>query len=415
MPWRVVVEALPGAAPIEATPLEVEATSWVVALRTARELLGFPPPDPRQLSVEVRDQLWRVADRALGRLFVVESLKPPSVQIPIPELAPPPPPDIACAVRVRLPLTGDRPFEYIEEVLVAPRLEALDVAHTWLKLRLAAWRNYRAPGAPPLLLRLFCFAEEPRSDEAVPSASVEFRSWSRAVDYQPPQDSLAALASGAHRIPSSPAILAALASTASPLPVPASPPTPVDLALVGAVVPPRATSSAQGDLIGAIFDSVHDVHFAPTLLDGADLLCDIAFRNVPCTGAFIFLHDINTAGWIVAAGAGEGAARRFGDRLPGADPLLARIGQRGVSLRVSGDACAHALNAGPRPAHALLATAAVGGRLYGVIELVSAPGGEAFTDEQEHAIAYLAEQFATFAASRGILVREHEIVARRRD
>jgi hypothetical protein len=411
MPWRVVVEALPGAAPVEATPLEVEATSWVVALRTARELLGFPPPDPRQLSVEVRDQLWRVADRALGRLFVVESLKPPSVQIPIPELAPAPPPDIACEVRVRLPRTEERRFEYIEEVLVAARLEALEVAHTWLKLRLAAWRNFRGAEAPHLLLRLFCFAEAPRSDDAQPVASVEFRSWSRAVDYQPPQESLAALASGAHQIPSSPAILAALAS---PLPVPAAPPTPVDLALVGAVVPPRATSSAQGDLIGAIFDSVHDVHFAPTLLDGADLLCDIAFRNIPCTGAFIFLHDINTAGWILAAGAGDGAARFFGDRLPAGDPLLARIGQRGVSLRVSGDACAHGLNAGARAAHALLATAAVGGRVYGVIELVTAGGGEAFTDEQEHALAYLAEQFATFAAARGVLVRENEILARRR-
>jgi hypothetical protein len=413
MPWRVVVEALPGAAPIEATPLEVEATSWVVALRTARELLGFPPPDPRQLAVEVRDNLWRVADRALGRLFIVESLKPPSVQMPVPELAPPPPPDITCEVRTRLPRTEERPFEYIEEVLVAARLESLEVSHTWLKLRLAGWRNFRSAEAPPLLLRLFCFASSPSGEGDEPVASVEYRSWSRAVDYQPPQESLAAVASGAHQIPSSPAILAALA-TASPLPIPASPPTPVDLALVGAVVPPRPSNAAQGDLIGTIFDSVHDVHFAPTLLDGADLLCDIAFRNVPCSGAFIFLHDINTAGWILASGAGEGAQRHFGERLPGTDPLLARIGKRGASLRVSGDACTHALNTGASPGHALLASAAVGGRLYGVIELVTAEGGDPFTDEQEHAIAYLAEQFATFAASRGILVRENEIVARRR-
>jgi hypothetical protein len=414
MPWRVVVEALPGAAPVEATPLEVEATSWVVALRTARELLGFPPPDPRQLSVEVRDSLWRVADRTLGRLFIVESLKPPSVQMPVPDLAPPPPPDIACEVRVRLPRTEERGFEYIEELLVAPRLESLEVAHTWLKLRLAAWRNFRSESSPHLLLRLFCFAEAPRSSEAEPVASVEFRSWSRAVDYQPPHESLAAVASGAHQIPSSPAILAALASVATPQPVAASLPTPVDLALVAAVVPPPAAANSQADLIGTIFDSVHDVHFAPTLLDGADLLCDIAYRNIPCNGAFIFLHDMNTAGWILAAGAGEGAARLFGERLPAGDPLLARIGQRGVGLRVSGEACVHTLNAGARPGHALLASAAVGGRLYGVIELVVAAGGEPFTDEQEHALAYLAEQFATFAASRGILIRENEIVARRR-
>jgi hypothetical protein len=156
------------------------------------------------------------------------------------------------------------------------------------------------------------------------------------------------------------------------------------------------------------------VHFAPTLLDGADLVCDIAFRNIACNGAFLLLHDINTAGWILAAGAGEGAATYFGERMAAGDPLLSRIGQRGVTLRVSGEACSHAFNAGPSPAHALLASASVGGRLYGVIELVVAAGGAPFTDEQEHALAYLAEQFATFAASRGVLVRENEILARRR-
>lgn len=414
MPWRILVEALPGAAPIEATPLEVEAPSWVVALRTARELLGYPPPDPRELAVEVRDNLWRVADRSVGRLFVVESLKPVSVQMQAPELAPPSPPDILCEVRARHPKTEAQPFEYIEEMIVAQRLESLDVARTWLKLRLAAWRNFRGSESPRFLLRLFAFAETPASDDTEPVAYAELRSWSGKIELLPPEDSVASVVAGAQGVATSPAIRAARPPSAN---VPrAHVPTPVDIALVGAVVAPPARSSstmlaANEDLIGAIFDSVHDVHFAPTVLDGSDLVCDIAFRNVPCAAAFVHLHDINNAGWIVASGSGDGATRVLGTRHPSTDPLFTRLTQRGASLRVSGGECTHEL--GVATSHAALALASVGGRFYGAIELLAAPGAPAFTEAQEHALAYLAEQFATFAASRGILVRENDILARR--
>ncbi len=413
MPWRIVVEALPGAAPIEATPLEVEAPSWVVALRTARELLGFPPPDPRELAVEVRDNLWRVADRSVGRLFVVESLKPISVQMQAPELAPAAPPDIVCEVRARHPKTDAQPFEYIEEMLVASRLESLEVARTWLKLRMAAWRNFRGTESPRFMLRLFAFAAAPASEDTEPVAYAEFRSWSGKVEMLPPEDSVASVVAGAQAVATSPALTEARPPSAS-LPR-AHVPTPVDIALVGAVVaPPRSSSTmlaANDDLIGAIFDSVHDVHFAPTVLDGADLVCNIAFRNIPCAAAFVLLHDINNAGWIIASGSGEGATRVLGERFPSTDPLFTRLAQRGSSLRVSGADCTHAL--GVEASHAALALASVGGRFYGAIELIAAPSAPAFTEAQEHALAYLAEQFATFAASRGILVRENDILARR--
>ncbi len=413
MPWRILVEALPGAAPIEATPLEVEAPSWVVALRTARELLGFPPPDPRALAVEVRDNLWRVADRSVGRLFIVESLKPVSVQMPAPELAPTAPPDIVCEVRARHPKTDAQPFEYIEEMLVAQRLESLEVARTWLKLRLAAWRNFRRDDGPRFMLRLFAFAATPSSDDEEPVAFAEFRSWSGKIEILPAEDSVASVVAGANVVATSPAINAARPPSAN-LPR-ANVPTPVDIALVGAVVaPPRSSSSmlaANDDLIGAIFDSVHDVHFAPTVLDGADLVCDIAFRNLPCAAAFVLLHDINTAGWIVASASGESATNALGRRFPASDPLFSRLVQRGASLRVSGAECGHAL--GVEAGHASLALASVGGRYYGAIELLAAQGTLGFTEAQEHALAYLAEQFATFAASRGFLVRENDILARR--
>jgi GAF domain-containing protein len=72
------------------------------------------------------------------------------------------------------------------------------------------------------------------------------------------------------------------------------------------------------------------------------------------------------------------------------------------------------LHLGRAPKHALVAPASVGGRVYGAIELVDPPSGQPFTESQEHALAYLAEQFAAFAAARGLLVREDDIRARRR-
>jgi hypothetical protein len=416
MSWRVTVESLPGAASADTTPIEVDAPSWVVALRTARELFGFGPADPRELSVEVRDNLWRVADRSLGRLFIVETVNDePASEKPVAvPLAPPAPADIACDLRTHVAHSAERPFDYFEETLVAARLASLDVAHTWIKLRLAAWRAFKGADSARWLLRLFVFADVPASDEAEPIAFVEFRSWSGKVEILPPEDSLAAAASGAHAVPSAP-VLEAL----QPSHVPTAPrihvPTPVDVALVGSVVPPpRPSMSSNVDLIGSIFDSVHDVHFAPTVIDGADLLCDIAFRNIPCAAAVIFFHDINNAGWILASGSGEGAATVFGDRLPATDALLARMTQRRGAVRVSGEACTHVLHLGRAPKHALVAPASVGGRVYGAIELVDPPSGQPFTESQEHALAYLAEQFAAFAAARGLLVREDDIRARRR-
>ena len=415
MPWRVTVEALPGAAPTDSTPIDVEAPSWVVALRTARELLGFPPPDPRELSVEVRDDLWRVVDRSLGRLFIVESTAAKAAPSPAAPRAPAAPADIVCELRADVAASPEQPFDYLEEVLVASRLSGLDVAHTWIKLRLAAWRTFRGPDAPVhprWMLRLFAFSEAPASDDVEPVAYVEFRSWSGRIEILPPEESVVAAAIDAHHVPSAP--------VADPAPVPphasafVGVQTPVDVALVGAIVPPPRPSIASSvDLIGSIFDSVHDVHFAPTVVDGADLLCDIAFRNIPCAGAFIFFHDINNRGWIIASGSGDHASTVFGDRFAATDPLLSRIVQRRGALRVSGEACAHALNLGRTAKHALIAAASVGGRLYGAIELVDPPGGQPFTESQEHALAYLAEQFATFAASRGLVVREDDVRSRR--
>ena len=415
MAWRVLVEPLPGSSPFEATSLEVEASSWVVALRTARELLGFPAPNPRELAVEVRDQGWRIADRSLGRLFVIEPERQEDQTTRAPAaVGPASPADLTCTLHRHAPVCDAHGFDYLEETLVAPRLANLDVAHTWLKLRVAAWKSFRAPASAPFLLRLFAFSAAPSAPDAEPIATAEYRSWSGRLDLLPLEESLAAVASGAHQIPSSPALRASQPPSGPHRS--AHVPTPVDLALVGAIVPPPRPPHASlpnEDLIGAIFDSVHDVHFAPTMLDGADLVCDIAFRNIPCAGAFVLLHDINNAGWIVASGSGEGAARTFGTRFEHTDELLARLEQRPGTLRLSGAACVHRLNVNAGPAHSLVATASVGGRLYGAIELVSGPGAAEFTEPQANALAYLAEQFATFAASRGIVVRESEICARR--
>ncbi len=418
MSWRVTVESLPGAPPIEATTVSVDATSWVVALRTARELLALPAPDPRELSVEVRDQLWRVADRAVGRIFVIEAIKPISMTMLAVSIAPAAPPDIVCELTANVPASKVQPFQYLEESLVTQRFESLEVARPWVKLRLAAWRNLKGPGADDWMVRLFAFAHPPADLDAEPVAYVEYRSWSGKIEILPPEELPSSAISGAHVVASPAAIAAALAvpthGHASSLGAANSVQPPLDVGVATATPRPLKSSvSSSEDIIGSIFDSVHDVHFAPTVLDGADLLCDIAFLHIPCARAFVVFHDLNTAGWIVASGAGDGATAHLGERYGAADELFSRFTKTRSTLRLNRAEYTHSPPLAPPPTHVLMGVAALSGRTYGVIEVLRGADGMDFTEAQENALAYLADQFATFAASRGFVVREAELRARR--
>jgi hypothetical protein len=55
-----------------------------------------------------------------------------------------------------------------------------------------------------------------------------------------------------------------------------------------------------------------------------------------------------------------------------------------------------------------------GGRAFGAIELVNPLDGAPFSDGEGHALSYIAEQFAEFIGSHGLVIEPDKIVSRAR-
>jgi len=163
------------------------------------------------------------------------------------------------------------------------------------------------------------------------------------------------------------------------------------------------------DLLAELFEAFSFLSHMPDCLEGAELLLQVADEKLPCEAMFVSLFDINRRDFIVVRHRGGGKnALLF--RTPEAERLT-RTAMRRKSAVVVADASrddrvdgARYANLGVTPKSLVAAPVAVGGRYLGLIELVNPIDGRPFTEEDGHAISYMAEQYAELVSTRGLII-----------
>jgi GAF domain-containing protein len=224
-----------------------------------------------------------------------------------------------------------------------------------------------------------------------------------------------------------PALAALSAATAVPQPEKAS-----ELSTVAAAPPVRPPSvpdverasrpriaiarrRAGEDLIGELFELMHELHFARDIGMGSDFLQGVLAEVLPSEVSFIQVFDINTRCFVVVRARGAGAERALMHRTPDKDPLTREI------MRADG-ARARSAQDDPRYlqgrwSHVTVPVTQVlsgpvrqGGRYLGSIELANPLGGTPFHQTEINAFDYICKQFADFVASRPVVLDEDVVL-----
>ncbi|HEX7664989.1 MAG TPA: GAF domain-containing protein [Polyangiaceae bacterium] len=170
----------------------------------------------------------------------------------------------------------------------------------------------------------------------------------------------------------------------------------------------------RGDeLIALLFEEMHDLHFMADALEGAAFCLWVIQDKLPSKAAFVHFYDLNAREFVVASVVGEGQ-EQITKRNSQSDPFLAEAMRRRGAYVVK-DAATHEGANGERfqsfggAKSLVIAPVMLGGRALGAIEIVNPIDGNPFGEDDGNAIAYLAEQFAEFVSSHGLVTDEGRI------
>ena len=175
---------------------------------------------------------------------------------------------------------------------------------------------------------------------------------------------------------------------------------------------------AGEDLIGELFETMHDLHFMRGVADGAEFILAAVESIVPCDGVLIHVFDINTRQFVVVRAKGPGTMQVLLHRTPDTEPFFNAVMRRSGSVAIH-DVASDPRVLGPRwdalgikPERALCGPVRQGGRYLGLLEVVNPLGDAPFHQTEQNAIDYVCEQFAEFLANRPIVL-EADVILRR--
>ncbi|HYJ11054.1 MAG TPA: GAF domain-containing protein, partial [Polyangiaceae bacterium] len=181
---------------------------------------------------------------------------------------------------------------------------------------------------------------------------------------------------------------------------------------------PAVRRRAGEDLIGELFETMHDLSFMHGVADGAEFVLAAVESIVPCEGVLIHVFDINARQFVVVRAKGPGTMQAVLHRTPDSDEFFANIMRRPGSVAIH-DTAKDARVLGPRwealgvkPLRALCGPVRQGGRYLGIIELANPLGDAPFHQTEQNAIDYVCEQFAQFLLNRPIVL-DADVVLRR--
>lgn len=190
--------------------------------------------------------------------------------------------------------------------------------------------------------------------------------------------------------------------------------------VVGAIstIPPSSFGTRRDpdeDLIGELFERLHELHFMPDLVSGASFVLKTLRDLLPCEGTLIHVFDIDRSEFAVVRAYGPNAAETLLFRTPGTDPLMSEVMRHNGALSIA-DVTADTRFAngamarlGVSPRSVLCGAARQGGRYLGMIELANPSGGTPFQENEQSALEYLCAQFAELVANRPVVL-DPEIV-----
>jgi hypothetical protein len=166
------------------------------------------------------------------------------------------------------------------------------------------------------------------------------------------------------------------------------------------------------ELITSLFEVMHDLHFLRDALDGGQFCLALATEVLPSRAGLIHFFDIDKREWVVACTRGKDTHRLLTMRSPESDELL-RAAARSRRAVVTANAAAEAVM--PRyqqlggAQSIIIAPIMQAGRALGAIEIVNPSDGMPFTENEGNAMTYIAEQYAEYLGSRGIVLDRDRI------
>jgi hypothetical protein len=217
---------------------------------------------------------------------------------------------------------------------------------------------------------------------------------------------------------------------AAPVPVAAAAPVPVPITVAGApAMPPnRPPSSSQlkaaprarmrsEDLIADLFEAMHDLHFVRDAIEGGDFCLALAMEKLPSQFGIVHLYDIDKREFLVTSVRGTGSGKLLLKRHPENDAvLLAAMRNRNALVipdAAQSEAAAlerYALLGGARSI--IVAPVLQHGRFLGAVEILNPLDGQPYIEAEGNALSYIAEQFAEYISSHGIVTDPERISAR---
>ncbi len=210
-----------------------------------------------------------------------------------------------------------------------------------------------------------------------------------------------------------------VAPTFQPQPVPATAPQqPARAPSSGGMRASQPGVRARAeDLIADLFEAMHDLHFVPDAVEGGEFCLALAMEKLPSRAGIVHLYDIDRREFLVTSTRGPGTGKLLLKRHTENDAILQAAMNRRRAIVIADATHSTAVQVERYEAvggvrSLIIAPVMQHGRFLGAIELWNPVDGQPFTDAEGNALNYIAEQFAEFLASHGIVTDPERISAR---
>ncbi len=182
---------------------------------------------------------------------------------------------------------------------------------------------------------------------------------------------------------------------------------------------PSSPSRRRGpteDLIGELFEGMHQLRFMPDTVSGAEYVLNVLSNVMPSSGILVHVFDINTRQFVVVRALGPSSASLLLRKTADTFPIFREAFRRGRTIHfpklVPGDGFEDGRFGalGVDASSALCGPVKEGGRYLGVIELANPAGGVPFHDGEVNALDYICEQFADFVATHPVIIDDDAVI-----
>ena len=160
---------------------------------------------------------------------------------------------------------------------------------------------------------------------------------------------------------------------------------------------------AGEELIGALFERMHELLYLPDIVAGAEYVLRTVEELIPCAGALVHIFDINAKNFVVLRALGPYHRQVLLAPTAGTGSHLARALRHQTAIELGPDSPGAIdqtiwKTLGLQIEFLLCSPVHQNRRYLGAIELGRAAGAEKFNPGQVNALAYICEQFAEFIA-----------------